>query len=82
LNGISKWLLTGTPIQNSLNDLQAFSIYLKYEPWKNTAIWKKFVSAHLKQTKVDDKKGNSKEKRDLIAQEKGEYYIYVFKDGL
>lgn len=52
LKGICKWLLTGTPIQNTMNDLQAFAIYLKYQPWNNLTIWKDFISSKIKLKKM------------------------------
>ena len=52
LKGICKWLLTGTPVQNTLDDLQSFAIYLKYQPWNNRTIWKRFISSELKYQKI------------------------------
>ena len=39
-----RWCLTGTPIQNSLDDLYSLVRFLGHEPWDNLRWWKKLVS--------------------------------------
>lgn len=35
-----RWCLTGTPIQNSLNDMFFMVKFLRFEPWCNENFWK------------------------------------------
>lgn len=52
IKSVSKWLLTGTPIQNSLDDLYSFVAFLRYKPWSNFAVWKQIIG--YKKTKPID----------------------------
>ena len=44
LSSKCKWVLTGTPIINRLDDLFSMVKFLKLEPWCNVNYWKTFVS--------------------------------------
>jgi DNA repair protein RAD5 len=39
-----RWALTGTPIQNSLQDLHSLVRFLNMEPWVDTSLWKKVIA--------------------------------------
>lgn len=44
LQSESRWALTGTPIQNSVNDVYALVRYLHHEPWSQMQWWKKLIA--------------------------------------
>ncbi|KOG97746.1 DNA helicase RAD5 [Saccharomyces eubayanus] len=44
LQGKCKWVLTGTPIINRLDDLYSLVKFLKLDPWRQINYWKTFVS--------------------------------------
>jgi len=39
-----RWVLSGTPIQNSLDDLYSLIRYLKHEPWDQPRWWRRTIS--------------------------------------
>lgn len=39
-----RWVLTGTPIVNKLEDLFSLVKFLKVEPWNNFSFWKTFIT--------------------------------------
>ena len=39
-----RWAVTGTPIQNSLQDVYGLLKFLKHEPWCNHAFWKTAIT--------------------------------------
>lgn len=39
-----RWCLTGTPIQNSLEDVFSLLSFLQYEPWSRVAWWKRVIA--------------------------------------
>ncbi|DAZ99009.1 TPA: hypothetical protein N0F65_011264 [Lagenidium giganteum] len=49
LDATYRWCLTGTPIQNSLEDVYSLIAFLRYEPWSRMAYWKRIVSAPYEQ---------------------------------
>ncbi|RLN78962.1 hypothetical protein BBJ28_00011788 [Nothophytophthora sp. Chile5] len=44
LRATHRWCLTGTPIQNSLEDLFSLLCFLQYQPWSRVAWWKRVVA--------------------------------------
>lgn len=44
LKAIHRWVLTGTPIVNRLEDLFSLVHFLKVEPWSNFSFWKTFIT--------------------------------------
>jgi len=40
---MSKWVVTGTPIENSVNDLYSFVNFLGYEPWNEKKVWEEMI---------------------------------------
>ena len=44
LKGKHRWVLTGTPIVNRLEDLFSLVRFLKVEPWSNFSFWKTFIT--------------------------------------
>ncbi|KAJ3679932.1 hypothetical protein LUZ60_016210 [Juncus effusus] len=43
LNAHCRWCLTGTPLQNSLEDLYSLLCFLHVEPWCNLSWWSKLI---------------------------------------
>ncbi|KAN0068614.1 SNF2 family N-terminal domain containing protein [Elaphomyces granulatus] len=44
LRAMHRWVLTGTPIVNRLEDLFSLVRFLKAEPWSNFSFWKTFIT--------------------------------------
>jgi DNA repair protein RAD5 len=44
LNAIHKWCLSGTPIQNKLDDLFSLIHFLKLEPWSDYVWWNTYIN--------------------------------------
>ncbi|KAL8754587.1 MAG: hypothetical protein Q9184_005066 [Pyrenodesmia sp. 2 TL-2023] len=44
INAQHRWVLTGTPIVNRLEDLFSLVRFLRVEPWNNLSFWKTFIT--------------------------------------
>ena len=47
LQGLHKWVLTGTPIQNQLDDLFSLIHFLDVDPWSDYLWWNKMINIPL-----------------------------------
>ncbi|KAI5957480.1 RAD5 [Candida theae] len=52
LSSNRKWVLTGTPIVNRLDDLYSLTKFLELDPWNNFSYWKTFVTLPFEQKKI------------------------------
>ncbi|CAK9440423.1 uncharacterized protein LODBEIA_P45230 [Lodderomyces beijingensis] len=52
LQSSRKWVLTGTPIVNRLDDLYSLVKFLELDPWNNFSYWKTFVTMPFEQKKI------------------------------
>ncbi|CAI5741891.1 unnamed protein product [Hyaloperonospora brassicae] len=43
LKATHRWCLTGTPIQNTLDDMFSLLCFLQYQPWSRVAWWKRVI---------------------------------------
>jgi len=74
LQGEKRWAVTGTPIQNSLQDIYGLLKFLKHEPWCEAAFWKATISNVVvdAQNKLGDE-GNSKRIENVNDREQTEH---------
>lgn len=48
-----RWILTGTPVVNRLDDIFSLVKFLRLEPWSNFSYWKTFVTLPFEQKKFN-----------------------------
>jgi len=47
LNGVMKWVLTGTPIQNKIEDMYPYLSFLNFEPFDNYQFFKFTIDTYI-----------------------------------
>lgn len=47
MNATYRWVVTGTVIHNSLDDVYALVKFLKHQPWCESAFWKSAITAEM-----------------------------------
>ncbi|CAI5756805.1 unnamed protein product [Candida verbasci] len=52
LQSSCKWILTGTPIVNRLDDLYSLTKFLELDPWNNFSYWKTFITLPFENKKI------------------------------
>ncbi len=63
-----RWCVSGTIIQNSLDDVYALLKFLRHEPWCQSSFWKAAISCHLKNNDDVEKKQEALDRvRRLLA---------------
>jgi len=50
LNAEARWCLTGTPLQNSLDDIYSLLRFIRHEPWSDYGLWKRISPSQEKCT--------------------------------
>lgn len=43
LDSCCRWAVTGTPLENSVNDLYSLFSFIDYEPWSDKSFWDKLI---------------------------------------
>jgi SNF2 family DNA or RNA helicase len=55
LNGERRWCLSGTPIQNNMDDIFSLIYFLKYSPWADYNWWNQNINRNLQCPRNKDK---------------------------
>ncbi|KAI9673049.1 MAG: hypothetical protein M1817_003213 [Caeruleum heppii] len=61
-----RWCLTGTPMQNNLDELQSLIRFLRIEPYNDLAVWKEQITQPMRNGKGD------------VAMKRLQYYLKAF----
>jgi DNA repair protein RAD5 len=54
LKAVSRWCVTGTPLQNNIDELFSLIRFLRIDPWSSWAAWRKAVSIPLDRGRQGD----------------------------
>ncbi|KAH8592599.1 SNF2 family N-terminal domain-containing protein [Bisporella sp. PMI_857] len=74
LSAERKWCLTGTPIQNRLNDLESLVKFLHFEPFSRTSIFQRHILEPLSKN-TPDRAGNLRALLSSICLRRSEKYL-------
>eukprot|EP00927_Polykrikos_kofoidii_P006630 TRINITY_DN12688_c0_g1_i1.p1 TRINITY_DN12688_c0_g1~~TRINITY_DN12688_c0_g1_i1.p1 ORF type:complete len:1768 (+),score=385.45 TRINITY_DN12688_c0_g1_i1:782-5305(+) len=56
LQAWSRWCVTGTPLQNNIDEMYSFVRFLRIEPFSTWPVWRKAVTVHLERSRHGDSK--------------------------
>jgi DNA repair protein RAD5 len=59
LKALCRWCVTGTPLQNSIDEMFSLIRFLRIDPWSNWSAWRKAVSIPLEQGRHGDEQSLS-----------------------
>lgn len=54
LRSFCRWCVTGTPLQNSVEELYSLVRFLRVDPWSDWSVWRKAVVLPLEKSKTGD----------------------------
>lgn len=64
IKATKRWAVTGTPIQNSLQDVYGLMKFLKHEPWCSKRFWQKAITTTLLTTSSTASEGTTSSPQD------------------
>ena len=64
IKATKRWAVTGTPIQNSLQDVYGLMKFLKHEPWCSKCFWQRAITTTLLTTSSTASEGTASSPQD------------------